>query len=390
MKFDEGKLYFIDGITPSDDGEMFVARLLSQENDRLENQVYYIWLRSEQVHRDLVKYYSREGIFEHILGSENGLHDGMFIRLRKKYDEKTFAYSDKVALNEDDYKIEKQDSEPAHESIKEGLSSNLQLSVKKSSRDPHLYCFNVDQGDMSVFISSENHAYIIDTHIYSPCKKNNSVKNCHLCFLCQKILLANIIGDRPVEALILTHRHLDHYLGADWLFDCFKINNLIVNNSFVHGRQPIQTDGLFRKAQKQKTEIITLSRNDSFNDGQTLFNFEIPIKSNANENKNSIVLNITYKDQLYCLTGDADVRDLEKISYGNFKNVVLKVSHHGSITGTSLSFLDKFDHCKNKKAFISVGKNNHYHHPNALCGFWLNGKNFDVTASTIIEKYKQY
>ena len=72
-------------------------------------------------------------------------------------------------------------------------------------------------------------------------------------------------------------------------------------------------------------------------------------------------------------------------------HIVLKVSHHGSITGTSQAFLSKFPKDAQKEAFISVGKKNRYHHPNAVCGFLLNGYNFEVEASTRSHlKYKKY
>lgn len=372
MKSDKRKLYFIDGIAPSGDGETFVARLLRQEPGHFGGRFLYKRLLSEQVHSDLVEYYQGEGISERISGSENGLHDGMFLWLSDG------LASQQMSFLKSDYEIKKYDIKPSPKYIKDGVRKNLEISEKGTPCNPRLYCFRVGQGDMSVFISSESRAYIIDTYIYSSCIEQ------------KKALLKKVLGDRPVEALILTHRHFDHYLGAYHLFDWFKIKNLIVNNSFVQNEQPVQVERLLNKAHEEETKIITQSKSDSFNDGQTRFNFEIHNVLNASYNKNSIVLNITYKDKLYCLTGDADVRDLEKISYKPCNDIILKVSHHGSITGTSLPFLKNFDHYNNKKAFISVGQDNRYHHPNALCGFWLNGKNFDVTASTMIEDYEPY
>lgn len=377
MNFDEGKLYFIDGIAPSGDGENFVARLLSQKRSRQE-RFLYLRLTPEQVHCDLVEYYRREGIPEYIFGSKDGLHDGMFIRLGAEYNEKALSFSNAMFLKKGGYKKEERTTDALSYIIEQGVRDNMEMYEKKQSCDPRLYCFDVGQGDMSVFISSEGRIYIIDTHIYS---RNVNQKTA---------LLESIIGDRPVEALILTHRHWDHYLGADRLLDQFKIKNLIVNSSFANGDQPVQVERLFDKALKNKTKIITPLKSYDFSDGDTHFKFEMPNVSNASENKNSIILNITYKDKLYCLTGDADAQDLEKIIYEKCNDVFLKVSHHGSITGTSLPFLNKFDGCKTKKAFISVGQKNRYHHPNALCGFWLNGKNFDVAASTIIKKYQPY
>lgn len=382
------KHYFIDSIEPFDYEGRFVARLLNQENDFWGNRYLYIPLLHEDVDRELVEYYRKEELPARITGRYQGLHDGMFIKIKGEYitayrnfiknSGKNFLYLlESVPLTKNDYEVES--GKETQNDIKQGVNNNLKIKGKNKKCKPELFCFDVGQGDMAVFISSENHAYVIDTCIrsrYADQKLSN---------------LKKILRDREIEALIVTHRHSDHYCGAYRLFDKFKVNNLIVNASFVQSFNPFQVNNLFQKARKNHAKIICPHFNESFIDGNTMLNFSMPTKCAANENANSMVVEALYEKKLYSLTGDADADYLEKISSPVADEIVLKVSHHGSKTGTSKTFLSKFDACKKKKAFISVGRNNPYHHPNALCGFLLNGKGFDVDASTSIHApYKKY
>lgn len=82
-----------------------------------------------------------------------------------------------------------------------------------------------------------------------------------------------------------------------------------------------------------------------------------------NENDSSIINCIFINNYKMLLTSDISSVVEEKFTNQyNIKNIdILKVSHHGSNTSTSLSFLDKI---KPNNALISVGANNRYSHPN--------------------------
>ena len=60
--------------------------------------------------------------------------------------------------------------------------------------------------------------------------------------------------------------------------------------------------------------------------------------------------------------GDASIKvENDLIKKYDLKNIdILKVGHHGSITSTSLEFVNKINP---KYCIISVGKNNKYNHP---------------------------
>lgn len=95
-------------------------------------------------------------------------------------------------------------------------------------------------------------------------------------------------------------------------------------------------------------------------------NIEIEmLKSDVSSNDNndtSLVIKATINDFVYLFTGDASnlvEKDLIK-KYPDLKVDVLKVSHHGSTTGTCSEFLEVV---RPKIALISCGKDNRYGHP---------------------------
>lgn len=87
--------------------------------------------------------------------------------------------------------------------------------------------------------------------------------------------------------------------------------------------------------------------------------------SNDDNNDKSLVIKATINNLVYLFTGDASSlveKDLIK-KYPDLKVDILKVSHHGSATGTCNEFLETI---KPKVALISCGKNNRYGHPSDI------------------------
>lgn len=86
------------------------------------------------------------------------------------------------------------------------------------------------------------------------------------------------------------------------------------------------------------------------------------IETDDNNDK-SLIIKATINNLIYLFTGDASTKVEDKLleNYPNLKVDILKVSHHGSITGTSSEFLEAI---RPKIALISCGQNNRYGHPN--------------------------
>ncbi len=392
-KKESKKLYYVDSVKPINHGEKFIVRLLDQTPYSYMAKKVYAEILPGLVDKRLFLYNreKKKDKFRVITeGRQNGFHDGVFIRLNEKsqkYKQKKLLQLQLEYENIEVYPDEEVDKQPElqrqkYKKKEQFWDFNFGLSRTIKEIPPKLYCFNVGQGDMSLFISSRGHAFIIDTHITDSRKQDILAE------------LKRILGGRPIEALILTHRHYDHYLGAYMLLNDkeFKIKHLIVNQSFLTDPKPNQVDKLLNIAEKKGCRIISATGQKTINDGSTKLYFSFH-SGNTDENDNSILLQIYCDDKLYYLTGDMGYETLEEEDLKDFhEQVVLKVSHHGSDTGTSCSFLYRLhrnvtnllykmnnqcipDYCPivtnnkavNCQAFISVRKNNRYGHPDKKC-----------------------
>lgn len=85
--------------------------------------------------------------------------------------------------------------------------------------------------------------------------------------------------------------------------------------------------------------------------------------SHDDKNDDSLVIKAKINNLVYLFMGDASSEVEKELikKYPELKADVLKVSHHGSSTGTRSEFLDVV---RPKVALISCGKNNRYNHPN--------------------------
>ncbi len=178
--------------------------------------------------------------------------------------------------------------------------------------------------------------------------------------------------DKTIEVVILTHGDSDHVGGLNDLIRSYKIKKFFSN-------------GLLEKEIEQKIYSQNLSQNDIISVG--LFQFEVMSPGinleNMTDNENSVAGILTVKEgprqQLRSfggqswsmfMSGDMDKETEQRLVWrGVFRQVhgtlengvdVLKVSHHGSDSGTSDEILEVL---KPKVAVISVGKNNRFDHP---------------------------
>ena len=84
-------------------------------------------------------------------------------------------------------------------------------------------------------------------------------------------------------------------------------------------------------------------------------------------NNNSLVCKMNYQNFSMLFTGDIEKiaeQEILKLYRDNLEllnSTVLKVAHHGSKTSSSIDFLNAI---KPRVAFIGVGKNNRFGHPN--------------------------
>jgi len=219
-----------------------------------------------------------------------------------------------------------------------GLNNNLKIVF-----------FDIGQGD-SIFIETpQKHQILIDGG------PNNKVV--------EKLGKQMPFWDKTIDLVILTHPDYDHLRGLLDVLDNYKVQNILWTGEISEGKT---FENWLSKIQKENAKI-TLAKagvviKASKAKMEILYPFELPSQDNKNNNDTSIVSRLVFGQTAFMFTGDANREaESEIIASGtNIESNVLKVSHHGSKSGTSKEFLANV---QPQLAVISVGKDNAYGHP---------------------------
>lgn len=208
-----------------------------------------------------------------------------------------------------------------------------------------VHFIDVGQAD-SILIQQGNNAMLIDA---GNNEDSETVKN----------YIANQ-GITKLDYVVGTHPHEDHIGGLDYVINNFQIGKIympkITSNTKTF--EDVVT------AIKNKGMQVTASvPGDSFKLGEADCKILAPNSASYEDlNNYSIVIKVTYKNNSFMFTGDAEaISETEILNKGfDVKADVLKVGHHGSSSSTSDEFLKKVNP---KYAVISAGKDNDYGHP---------------------------
>ncbi|NLP52049.1 MBL fold metallo-hydrolase [Bacillus sp. RO1] len=205
---------------------------------------------------------------------------------------------------------------------------------------------DVGQGSAQVIITPSGKTMVIDSG-------NNDDEDDMVAYL------ANL-GVKRVDYLIGSHPDADHIGGMDAVIDSYDIGEIYMpkisanTQTFESVLQSIKNKGL---KVKTGTQGISLD----IGDGITA-DFLAPIGSSSDRNEMSIVVKVTYGENSFLFTGDADERSESEMitQYGTkLDSTVLAVGHHGSNGSSTSDFLERV---KPSYAVIQVGKNS-YGHP---------------------------
>ena len=237
------------------------------------------------------------------------------------------------------------------------------LSFYEESLPLDIVFLDVGQGDAS-FIKTENKKMLMDAG------PDNS-------------LLFSLGGymnywDRKVDYLLISHPHLDHFLGSIWLLERYEVEKLFLSSK--------KHDAFFynlmvETAIKNNVEIVYVKNTLEIPlSEKVVFHVLYPNKDLEhveveNMNNASIVGKLKYLDFEVLYTGDAEEELEEELVelYGEGLNSdILKIGHHGSRTSTSLEFLEKVNP---EFAVIQAGKDNPFSHPHWRTIFLLEKEN---------------
>jgi len=142
-----------------------------------------------------------------------------------------------------------------------------------------------------------------------------------------------------IDYLIITHYHSDHYGETNDLLNNFKIINLVNRDNIS------QFPGLIECG------------NISF--------FIYPNElTYFNENNRSIILSLFISNKHYLFTGDIEAkRELTFVKEFDINVDYLKVPHHGSITSSTIGFIEDISP---EEVFIIVSRKNRHNHPSDI------------------------
>lgn len=249
----------------------------------------------------------------------------------------------------------------------------------EENRELLVYCFNVGQGDSILIIFPNKNVYIVDTNIYS----GNSLKK--YIDVVRNILTKNELPENKIKSLIITHKHLDHLRGAEKLIvsEEFEFKHFLINYDYNHKTNVVHH--LLDAAKQKIPNNINVNKPGSFKEGKVEVTILNPKHDTFNNtvckdlNDTSIVILLQYGESNVLLSGDAGYPVINSVLTNSFtgKNM-LKISHHGSRTGTDNQLLTRFPP---KYAFISAGTHKRFRHPHSETITALNRHNIDFNLS---------
>jgi competence protein ComEC len=168
-------------------------------------------------------------------------------------------------------------------------------------------------------------------------------------------------GVRRLEALVLTHPHLDHVGGAAAVLRALDVGVVIDTGrpfgpaGFVDAHEAAEAAG----APWVATTRGALLRLDGIT-LEVLHPTGLPVPPDVDPNDVSVVLLVRYGAFAVLLTGDAP-RAVEEDLPATVGSVqVLKVGHHGSETSSSDALLAAL---RPEVALVSAGRGNRFGHP---------------------------
>lgn len=167
---------------------------------------------------------------------------------------------------------------------------------------------------------------------------------------------------KDIDALLITHLHMDHAGALAKIAMSFPIDNLIIPNRDSSAEAMPTVNEAEKRVVAEKGKVFTATEGMNFNIGEFEVTLLAYFPDATKENDRSIITMAKIGDKKFLFTGDAekaaeaDVLD-EKL---NIDCDVLKVGHHGSNSSSTAAFLKA---ASPKYAAISVGKDNMYSHP---------------------------
>jgi len=217
--------------------------------------------------------------------------------------------------------------------------------------DEHLtvHFFDVGQGDSTLLVSPSGKTVLID----------GGPDLSALEALGKNLPLSR----RSIDLLILSHPDPDHFIAFPEVLRRFEVGALLIP-AMENTEEPYQA--LLTIAREQGVPLVAAdpARDIDLHDGVVLDILWPPNPVPPMEdNDASVIVRASYGTGSILFTGDLSIKGEEVLlaSGIDVSAEVLKIGHHGSRFSSSDAFLAAVHP---RLAVISVGKDNHYGHPN--------------------------
>ncbi len=221
------------------------------------------------------------------------------------------------------------------------------IPIKNS--DLEIRAFDVGNADCFLIKTPENDYIMIDTGKAGYKGGKSQAEIIVLKYLKDK-------GIKSLNSLIVTHFDNDHCGGAVDILRGLDVKAIYVND-LKHNSY--SANSIYRAAQENNTKIILAHNNQVLYDKKGLKLTNLLGLSTDNDNENSIITLLEYKDFTMLFTGDAGVNGIKKVLANIPQNIkVLKVPHHGAIGGLDSEIIN---YLNPKYSLISVGENKFGH-----------------------------
>jgi competence protein ComEC len=368
--------FSIDEIAPIDPfGNTFNVTLIP---DIRTNYFAPLHLRSVNVKRELLEEPFYDAIMRKNWGigeisnwpkpkkfSSSVVQGAYYIIDKHKLPDNIFHPDTIIDLENDFFVDGLQKESPYQDPKDDGSSMNIEhglsmLSTNEKGRDDALYLYGlyVGQGDSLLMVCPNGSVYLIDTNHYWI--NNPSIFN-----EINRILDEHHLPQNQIKAMIITHKHLDHIRGAWALLNQFDVEYFLINYDYAHPTRPVQL--LLQTANKYVPNLVNVNKPGIIQEGSVTIHIQNPdintrdVTVAPDINDSSIALDVEFMGRHVFLTGDAGFPVISsKFNKNRKSGNVLKVSHHGSTTGTDQDVLDKLnpEYC-----FISAGNHKRFRHP---------------------------
>lgn len=211
-----------------------------------------------------------------------------------------------------------------------------------------VHYLDVDQGD-AIYIKVNDYDILVDSGPKSECE--------HLMSQLRNLNIADF------EMVIATHPHEDHIGGMLSVFNTYKVKSFYMPNV---SNTTMAFENMINAVAKEGLKINEIKAGMKFNLGEGAKLEVYSPSKNEYENLNdySPIMKLTYGDNTFLFTGDAEKVAEEEVldNYSNkeLKADVLKYAHHGSSTSSLKKFIKAVSP---KYGVISCGLDNNYGHP---------------------------